>query len=107
GKYPARLDDLAPAYLKEVPLDFMDGKPLRYRTKEDGTFLLYSVGEDGKDDGGDGVDAPAYPAWRGIMFSTWWRGREAVWRMAASEAEVKAYEAGVLASWKSKHPEGK
>ena len=31
----------------------MDGQPLRYRRNADGTFLLYSVGENGKDDGGD------------------------------------------------------
>ena len=31
----------------------MDGQPLRYRRNADGTFLLYSIGENGKDDGGN------------------------------------------------------
>jgi hypothetical protein len=30
----------------------MDGQPLRYRPNPDGTFLLYSVDLDGRDDGG-------------------------------------------------------
>jgi len=51
GKYPEQLPELTPEFLAKAPIDFMDGKPLRYRRKDDGTFLLYSVGEDGKDDG--------------------------------------------------------
>ena len=47
-EYPARLSDLTPEFLSKLPIDFMDGKPLRYRPKDDGTYLLYSVGEDGK-----------------------------------------------------------
>ena len=51
GKYPAALEDLAPAYLAAVPSDlFVDAK-LRYRA-EDGGYLLYSVGPNGSDDGG-------------------------------------------------------
>jgi len=51
--YPEKLDQLVPAYIEKVPTDFMDGKPLRYSLRKDGTFLLYSVGSDGVDDGGD------------------------------------------------------
>jgi len=51
--YPEKLDQLVPAYIEKVPIDFMDGKPLRYSLRKDGTFLLYSVGENGIDDGGD------------------------------------------------------
>jgi hypothetical protein len=53
GKLPESLDTLVPEFLHTVPVDYMDGKPVRYRLKVDGNYLLYSVGADGKDDGGD------------------------------------------------------
>lgn len=52
GSYPERLAELVPTYLDKVPLDIIDGQPLRYRRTENGKFLLYSIGLDGKDDGG-------------------------------------------------------
>jgi hypothetical protein len=59
GRYPERLDALAPKYLKEVPRDLFSEKPLIYRPAADG-YLLYSVGPNGADDGGRGVeDMPA------------------------------------------------
>jgi hypothetical protein len=51
GRYPARLDDLAPKYLATIPGDLFSGKPLIYRPTENG-YLFYSVGVNGKDDGG-------------------------------------------------------
>jgi len=52
GQFPAGLEALVPDYLTAVPLDLMDGRPLRYRRNGERGFVLYSVGEDGKDDGG-------------------------------------------------------
>jgi len=52
GSLPQTLAGLAPEFLKTVPVDFMDGQPLRYRLADDGRFLLYSVGLDCMDDGG-------------------------------------------------------
>ncbi len=52
SSYPKDLQSLVPDLLKSVPLDFMDGKPLRYRLPEPSAFVLYSVGLDGVDDGG-------------------------------------------------------
>jgi hypothetical protein len=52
GDWPARLDDLAPKLLKKVPLDPYDGKPLRYVRVADGV-IVYSVGADGIDNGGN------------------------------------------------------
>ena len=52
GAYPGTLAALAPDFLKVVPVDFMDGQPLRYRLTDDGHFILYSVGLDCADDGG-------------------------------------------------------
>jgi hypothetical protein len=58
GAYPKTLDALAPKYLKQVPQDIFSGKPLIYRPSEKG-FVLYSVGYNGKDDGGhDREDDP-------------------------------------------------
>jgi hypothetical protein len=53
GKYPAKLDALAPKYLPSVPNDLFNGKALIYRPADNG-YLLYSVGINGKDDGGRG-----------------------------------------------------
>ncbi len=51
GAYPQSLDALAPDYLDDVPLDEFTGQPLRYVSNEHG-YLLYSLGPNGKDDGG-------------------------------------------------------
>jgi len=51
GRYPAKLDELAPKYLTKVPDDVFAAKPLIYRPAEKG-YLLYSVGDNGKDEGG-------------------------------------------------------
>jgi hypothetical protein len=52
GNYPASLDELVPEFVPEVPIDIMDRKPLRYRRNADATFILWSIGENGQDDGG-------------------------------------------------------
>jgi hypothetical protein len=52
GTYPKSLDDLVPRFLVAVPLDPMDGQPLRYRLNADGTFTLYGVGTNHADDHG-------------------------------------------------------
>ena len=52
GTYPKSLDDLVPRFLVAVPLDPMDGQPLRYRLNADGTFTLYGVGTNHADDNG-------------------------------------------------------
>ena len=51
GRYPAKLDDLKPKYLAAIPGDVFSGKALIYKPDDKG-FLLYSVGLNGKDDGG-------------------------------------------------------
>ncbi len=50
--YPQTLAELTPQFLANIPSDFMDGQPLRYRRLDDHKFVLYSVGLDRKDDGG-------------------------------------------------------
>ena len=51
GKYPAKLDNLAPKYLPKIPDDLFTGKPLIYCPAADG-YLLYSFGVNGIDDQG-------------------------------------------------------
>jgi hypothetical protein len=55
GAYPRRLEKLAPKYLGRIPDDLFSGKPLIYRLEGKG-FLLYSVGPNGADDEGRGVE---------------------------------------------------
>jgi hypothetical protein len=84
GNYPERLSDLTPEFLVSVPLDPVDGQPLRYRRNADGTDLLYSIGEDGVDGGGDTTALNA-SNWN------WQRARDWVWPQPASPAEVQHY----------------
>lgn len=51
GSIPASLDELVPAFISSVPIDPMDGKPLRYIVTDSG-YTLYSVGRNQVDDGG-------------------------------------------------------
>lgn len=101
GKFPASLGALVPEFLAEAPRDFMDGQPLRYKVQPDGQFLLWSVGEDFKDDGGD-------PPAVGVASSSdpyqWLKGRDWVWPQAATEAEVAVYHADLAAKRALKPP---
>jgi hypothetical protein len=52
SQWPDSLDALqAAGFLREVPNDPYDGKPLRWRRLDDG-LVIYSVGPDGEDNGG-------------------------------------------------------
>jgi hypothetical protein len=51
NRWPDALTDLIPRYLANVSLDPFDGAPLRYHRLTDG-IVVYSVGYDGKDNGG-------------------------------------------------------
>jgi internalin A len=54
GKWPAKVEELAPSVLKELPKDMYSANgalPFRYVVKQNGV-RVYSVGENGKDDGG-------------------------------------------------------
>ncbi len=85
GRLPAQLSELVPEYLGALPHDFMDGRALRYRLHPgDDGFLLYSVGEDGKDGGGDAAQLEEKKSYRQI-----WDGRDAVWPSAATAEEAK------------------
>jgi hypothetical protein len=55
GEYPETLDALAPQFMETIPHDIIGGQPLHYRRTDDGKFLLYSVGWNETDDGGQVV----------------------------------------------------
>ncbi|MCX6925294.1 MAG: hypothetical protein NT154_19100 [Verrucomicrobia bacterium] len=72
GRFPPDLKALVPEFLTAVPFDNMSAKSLGYRPQVDGSYVLYSVGDDGKDDGGDPTPLPGTPT--GL-----WGGRDSVW----------------------------
>jgi hypothetical protein len=76
GKPPSSLAALVPDFLDEIPLDLMDGQPLRYRLNPDGSFTLYSVGRDGRDDGGNALPESSSTKSRN---DSPWTGRDWVW----------------------------
>ena len=89
GNYPAQLSELAPEFLASVLLDPVDGQPLRYRLNSDGTFLLYSIGENGKDDGGNpalekDIESSSF-GWQNPHALDW------VWPQPATDAEIKFF----------------
>ena len=53
--YPSSLAALAPSYLENIPCDVFGGAPLKYYRAINGNFLLYSVGWNETDDGGEAV----------------------------------------------------
>jgi hypothetical protein len=55
GNYPETLDTLAPQFIEKIPHDLIGGQPLHYRRGENGTFLLYSIGWNERDDGGQEI----------------------------------------------------
>jgi len=55
GSYPERLEALVPRYLASLPHDLMTGGPPKYRRTEGGGYLIYSVGWNGTDEGGEVV----------------------------------------------------
>lgn len=85
-QYPTALAALVPAFLSALPRDPVDGKPLRYQPNTDGTLLLYSVGEDGEDNGGD-----PKPAKEGSKNLAWQLGRDWVWPQPATQQEIEDY----------------
>jgi hypothetical protein len=80
--YPEKLELLVPEYLSALPRDPVDGQPLRYKLNMDGSFCLYSVGEDGVDNGGDASLVPG-------ASKNWTHGRDVVWPAPANAEETK------------------
>ncbi|MBL9139380.1 MAG: hypothetical protein JNK85_26155 [Verrucomicrobiales bacterium] len=52
GVFPEQLAALVPDFLPTIPVDPMNRQPLHYQRTDDGWFKLWSVGLNGRDDGG-------------------------------------------------------
>ncbi len=66
GQLPADLNALVPEFLAAVPVDDFDGQPLRYSAEKK---IVYSVGKDLKDDGGDDRSSETSSAQRHLDFA--------------------------------------
>jgi hypothetical protein len=53
GRLPDSLEGLVPRFVDKVPRDILNGQPLRYRPRPDGGYVLYSVGWNQTDEGGE------------------------------------------------------
>lgn len=90
GRYPDTLSQLVPQFLAAVPKDPVDGQPLRYHPNPDATYLLYSIGLNGKDDGGNpSLDVSSsstyYNNWLNLHAFDW------VWPQPATPAKIQAF----------------
>ncbi len=91
GVYPKTLQELAPELLAEAPTDFMDGKPLRYKLAGDTAFVMYSIGLDCVDNGGQmppprSSDRFSSERPRSLVSSP--RALDIVWPRPASSSEI-------------------
>ncbi len=86
GAPPASLEALVPEFLSSVPIDYMDGKPIKYRPQAGRTYVLYSVGTDGQDGGGDMALLPQKANPRNL-----WDRKDYVWPAPAQPEEIEAY----------------
>lgn len=95
GSFPRELAALEPDFLHTIPRDPVDGESLRFRLNPDGTFLLYSIGEDGNDNGGDASSIDENHSFSSQRDETrsfsWLRGRDLVWPQPATQTEIAAH----------------
>jgi hypothetical protein len=61
GDYPQQLEELVPTFLSVLPTDPYTGEPLRMKQEPGRRFIVYTIGPDGIDDGGDIDTLPGDP----------------------------------------------
>lgn len=86
GAWPASFDDLSQQDLKGPPRDPLGGGTLTYRLDSAQGFVLYSKGENGRDDGGDPT-----PSKEGEVRSNLAKGKDFVWPRSAGRQEAEAF----------------
>jgi len=52
GQFPDTLEGLVPRFIDKLPQDLVSGEPMKYRRDADGGYVLYAVGWNGEDEGG-------------------------------------------------------
>jgi hypothetical protein len=77
-RVPKNLRELIPSLMPSLPLDPMDKKTLRYRVTGQG-WILYSVGENGTDDGGN------FYLGKGAVPKSLREGADIVWPQSAEQ----------------------
>jgi hypothetical protein len=89
NRYPPDLKALVPEFFASVPCDPVDGQPLRYKLNSDGTFSLYSIAENGKDDGGN----PSMEKKQDSSIFNWLNPRalDWVWPQPVTDTEIKYF----------------
>jgi hypothetical protein len=71
NQWPESVESLVHAgYLKDAPTDPYDGKPLRFKRTDDG-LIIYSIGPDKVDDGGDVAVIPPRSTSNDVGFRLW------------------------------------
>lgn len=86
GKSSPNLSSLVPDFLPSIPTDYMDGQPIKYRLEPTGEFVLYSIGDNCKDDGGDATLPPGKTS-----SANWWLRKDVVWPQPASPDEIEKF----------------
>ncbi len=71
GEFPEKLDALAPQFMSKLPHDVIDGGPLHYRRAADGQYVLYSIGWNEVDDGGQVGLSNTHPPGQDINTGDW------------------------------------
>jgi hypothetical protein len=82
GRLPAALSDLAPDHLPDIPNDPFDGQPLRYDAQRG---IIYSVGSDLVDQGGDDAVPGGRTDWYRSPDVLRWQAPDAVFAIDAPE----------------------
>jgi hypothetical protein len=67
GELPTDLNELVPTFLPSLPRDPFDGEPLRFKRRSSG-YVVYSIGRDLRDDGGDEGDPKKPSSAKDITF---------------------------------------
>jgi hypothetical protein len=62
GQYPEKLADVQPRFIGKIPHDLMSGKDFIYHRESPKNYVLYSVGADLKNDGGNPAKSVAAPS---------------------------------------------
>ncbi len=103
SEYPASLADLVPATLKSEPRDWMaSGTPLQYERTLDGRYRLWSVGDNGVDDGGSYVPTSATRAGGVSHFLGWDRALDWVWPIPMLPADTENVVSKLREEWRAR-----
>jgi hypothetical protein len=91
GRFPATLQELVPEYLPAVPRDALaeDGRALTYLLEAD-PRIVYSVGTDGVDNGGQFVDRDGYSFGHKLDLPFFLEARESQDAVPSGETEEHA-----------------